>query len=805
MRIAIVGGGPAGLYFAILMRRSAPEAAITVFERNGAGDTFGFGVVFSDQTLDRLEAADPVSFEAITAEFAYWDDIEIRHKDRAFRIPGNGFCGFARTTLLRILAERAASLGVEIRYEAEVASVEDLMASHDLVVLGDGINSASREGFAAHFGPTVDLRPNKFVWMGSACPLDAFTFAFEETPHGVFIAHAYQYEGTPGGEGRSTWIFECTDATFRAAGLEGASEAETARRMGALFARHLDGHGLIANRSIWRNFPMVRNARWVKDNAVLLGDAKATAHFSIGSGTKLAMEDAIALHAAVAGAVAGAGDLPAALARFEAGRREEVEKTQHAADVSLVWFEHVARFWDFDPVQFAFGIMTRAKAITYDNLRLRAPGFVAEVDRTFARGVAHAGFEVDADDPRPPLFQPLRLRGMTLANRAVVSPMCMYSAEGGVPGDWHMVHYGARGVGGAGLLFTEMVTTSPEARITPGCAGLWSDEQEAAWARIVGFVHAHSPARMCLQLGHAGRKGASRLMWEGMDRPLDPDGSEAPWPIVSASPLPYHSESQVPREAARADMEAITADFVAAAERGARAGFDMLELHCAHGYLLASFLSPLTNRRTDEYGGSLENRLRFPLEVFAALREVWPEERPMSVRVSATDWQEGGIDGDEATRIAHAFAEAGVDLVDVSSGQTTPDARPVYGRMFQTSFSDQIRNEAGVATMAVGAITTADQMNTILAAGRADLVALGRPHLTDPSFVARAAGWYGVEIATPPQYLPGRDQLLRNAAREREELEELRRKARPKSRGARGPAAPGEAGRPGGSSRLAAE
>ena len=776
MRIAVVGGGPAGLYFAILMRRSDPAAEITVWERNRAGDTFGFGVVFSDQTLDRLEAADPVSFDAITDEFAYWDDIEIRHKGRAFRIPGNGFCGFARTTLLRILAERAEALGVRIRYASEVASVEELMASHDLVVLGDGINSASREGFVDHFRPAVDLRPNKFVWMGSTCPLDAFTFAFEETPHGVLIAHAYQYEADLVGGGRSTWIFECTDETFRAAGLDGLTEEETARRMEALFAEHLKGHGLITNRSIWRNFPMVRNARWVKDNAVLLGDAKATAHFSIGSGTKLAMEDAIALHAAVT----GAPDLTSALASFESGRREEVEKTQHAADVSLVWFEHVARFWDFDPVQFAFGVMTRSKAITYDNLRLRAPGFVAEVDRMFARGVAEAGFDVDVEDPAPPLFQPLRLRGMTLANRAVVSPMCMYSAEEGVPGDWHMVHYGSRGIGGAGLLFTEMVTTSPEARITPGCTGLWTDEQEAAWARIVRFVHDHGEAKLCLQLGHAGRKGASKLMWEGMDRPLE----EGAWPILSASPVPYYPESQTPREATRADMDAVLAEFVAAAERGARAGFDMLELHCAHGYLLASFLSPLTNRRTDEYGGSVENRLRFPLEVFAALRDAWPADRPMSVRLSATDWQEGGVSDADTVAIARAFAEAGVDLIDVSSGQTTPEARPVYGRMFQTPFSDLIRNEARVATMAVGAVTTADQMNTILAAGRADLVALGRPHLADPSFVSRAAGWYGVEVATPPQYLPGRDQLLRNAAREREELEELRRKARPKSRAA---------------------
>ena len=777
MRIAIVGGGPAGLYLAILMRRSRPDAAVTVYERNRLEDTFGFGVVFSDQTLDNFERADPESYAAILAEFAYWDDIEIRHKGAVHRIGGNGFCGFARTTLLRILARRAAELGADLRFRAEVASVEALEREHDLVVVSDGINSATRAAHAEHFGPAVDLRPNRFVWMGSTCPLDAFTFAFEETPHGVLIAHAYQYEGDPGEAGRSTWIFECTDETFAAMGLDPGDEAGSAREMEAVFAAHLKGHRLITNRSIWRNFPMVRNARWVRGSTVLLGDAKATAHYSIGSGTKLAMEDAIALHDAL---MAG-GTVGEALARFESGRREEVEKTQHAADVSLVWFEHVRRFWDFDPTQFAFGIMTRSKAITYDNLALRAPEFVAEADRVFARGVREAGFDVDAEDPVPPLFQPMRLRGMTLRNRAVVSPMCMYSAREGVPGDWHLVHYGARGIGGAGLVFTEMVTTSPEARITPGCAGLWSDEQEEAWARIVGFVHAHGEARMCLQLGHAGRKGATRLMWEGMDRPL----AEGAWPIVSASAIPYHPESQVPRALDRAGMDRVRDEFVAAARRGARAGFDMLELHCAHGYLLASFLSPLTNRREDDYGGPLENRLRFPLEVFSALREAWPEDRPMSVRLSATDWQEGGVTGEEAVAVARAFAEADVDLVDVSTGQTTPEARPVYGRMFQTSFADRIRNEARVATMAVGAITTADQMNTILAAGRADLVALGRPHLADPSFVARAAGWYGVEVATPPQYLPGRDQLLRLAARERAELEELRRKARPKRRAAR--------------------
>jgi anthraniloyl-CoA monooxygenase len=545
--------------------------------------------------------------------------------------------------------------------------------------------------------------------------------------------------------------------------------------MEQIFGWFLNGHRILTNRSLWRNFPMIRNKRWVMGNKVLIGDAKGSAHFSIGSGTKLAMEDAIALYEAFR----RDSDVARALSFYETGRREEVEKTQHAADVSLVWFEHVARFWNFDPVQFAFGVMTRAKAITYDNLRLRAPDFVAAVDRTFAQQVRDKGFDVSIEDPTVPMFQPFRLRDMTLQNRVVVSPMDMYSAEEGVPGDWHLVHYGSRATGGAGLIFTEMTCVSPESRITLGCAGLWNDEQEAAWKRIVDFVHNNSAAKFCLQLGHAGRKGATKLMWEGIDRPLETGA----WDICSASPIPYFPDSQVPREVTRADMDAIKAQFVGAAERGDRAGFDMLELHCAHGYLLASFISPLTNWRTDEYGGSLENRLRYPLEVFDAMREVWPAQKPMSVRISAVDWAEGGITGEDAVEIARAFAEHGVDLVDVSTGQTVREARPIYGRMFQTPFSDQVRNEAQVATMCVGNITAADQVNTILAAGRADLVALARPHLVDPFFTMKAAAWYGAkDIFCPPQYLAGKDQIFRNSVRDRQDMEELKIKAKPKTR-----------------------
>jgi anthraniloyl-CoA monooxygenase len=771
MKVHIVGGGPAGLYFAILMKKAWPQTRITVFERNRPDDTFGFGVVFSDQTLEAFESYDRETYRAIVGHFAYWDDIEIHFRGTTHRIGGNGFCGCPRSTLLKILGRRARSLGIDIRYQSEADPTKMTVRGADLVVAADGINSRTREAFADRFKPSIDLRPNHFVWMGSKRPLDAFNFFFRETAHGIFIAHCYQYQ-----PGRSTWIFETDPETFARAGLAGLDEAGSAEFMEGVFAQELDGHKLITNRSIWRNFPTIRCERWTTDNIVLVGDAKATAHFSIGSGTKLAMEDAIALYEAFR--ATGGRDVKAALARFESQRRDEVEKTQHSADVSLVWFEHVKRFWDMDPTRFAFGLMTRSKAITYDNLALRAPEFVKLADKTVARDARSLGFEVDTANPVAPMFQPFRLRGMALVNRAVVSPMCQYCATDGLPGDWHMVHYGARAIGGAGLLFTEMTCVAADARITHGCTGLYDDDQEAAWRRIVEFVHGNSAAKFCLQLGHAGRKGATKLMWEGMDQPLPQGG----WPVMAASALPYFPHSQVPREMTRGDMDRVIADFVQAVSRGARAGFDMVELHAAHGYLLASFISPLTNRRTDEYGGSLENRLRFPLEVFRAMRRVWPDEKPMSVRISATDWTDGGLTGDDAVQVARAFAETGCDLIDVSTGQTVPEAQPVYGRMFQTPFSDQIRNEAGLATMCVGAITSADQVNTIVASGRADLVALARPHLVDPSFTLKAAAWYGADaVHCPPQYLAGRDQLFRNSAREREELTELRLKAKPKT------------------------
>jgi anthraniloyl-CoA monooxygenase len=770
MKVHIVGGGPAGLYFAILMKKSWPGTHITVFERNRPEDTFGFGVVFSDETLDNFEAYDRETYRALKGHFAYWDDIEIHFGGTVHRIGGNGFCGCSRTTLLKILNRRARSLGVELKFQREIADLGVLTRDADLVIGADGINSRVRRAFADRFKPQTELRPNKFSWMGSTRPFDAFTFFFRETEHGIFIAHCYQYQ-----PGRSTWVMETDPETFAKAGLDKLDEAASARFLEQVFAQELRGHRLTTNKSVWRNFPTIRCQRWTAGNVVIIGDAKATAHFSIGSGTKLAMEDAIALHRAFA--ETGGRDVKAALGLFEQQRRDEVEKIQHSADVSLVWFEHVKRFWQMDPTRFAFGLMTRSKAITYDNLALRAPDFVGQIDRLVAGEAPAQGFEVDTVRPAPPMFQPFRLRGMTLANRAVVSPMCQYSAVDGMPNDWHLVHLGSRAIGGAGLVFTEMTDVSDKARISLRCAGLYTDQHEAAWKRIVDFVHAHSAAKICMQLGHAGRKGATQLMWEGIDEPL-PEGA---WPIVSASPLPYYPHSQVPREMTRADMDEAVADFVAATRRADRAGFDMVELHSAHGYLLASFISPLTNLRTDQYGGSLENRLRFPCEVFRAMRQAWPDEKPMSVRISATDWVDGGLTGDDAVEVARAFADAGCDLIDVSTGQTVADAQPVYGRMYQTPFSDQIRNEGGLATMCVGAITTADQANTIIAAGRADLVALARPHLVDPYFTMRAAAWYGADIHCPPQYYPGRDQIFRNSARDRAELTELKLKAKPKA------------------------
>jgi len=767
MKIDVIGGGPAGLYFALLMKKADPSRRIAVHERNRPDDTFGFGVVFSAETLGHFRDYDAPSYDAIRANFAYWDDIDTHFRGEVVRSTGHGFCGMARKTLLLLLHERCRALGVDLHFESE-KGVGDFPES-DLIVAADGINSATRERFKATFKPSVDLRPNTFVWLGSTKPLPAFTFIFKEDAAGIWNVHAYQYN-----KEHSTWIFETTGEAWARTGLKVEDEAATVAYLETLFADELGGHKLITNRSLWRNFPTIRCESWVKDNIVIMGDAAHTAHFSIGSGTKLAMEDAIALF----DCFERKGNVKAALAEYDATRHDEVERIQHAADVSLSWFEHVRRYWDMAPTQLAFSLMSRSHQITYENLKLRDPALIDRVDRWFAGHVKETqGFAAPTDPPPPPMFAPFRLRDMVVPNRVVVSPMCQYSAVDGLPGDWHLVHYGSRAMGGAGLVFTEMTDVSESARITPGCAGMYNDAHEAAWKRIVDFVHANSAARICLQLGHAGRKASTRLMWEGIDQPL-PDGN---WPIVSASPLPYFAHSQVPRALDRAEMDGIVADYVQATQRAARAGFDMVEVHAAHGYLLASFISPLTNKRTDGYGGSLDNRLRFPLEVFDAVRAAWPAGKPMSVRISATDWMDGGITGDDAVAIARAFRAHGVDLIDVSTGQTVPEGKPRYGRMYQTPFAEQIRNEAGgLATVAVGNITSWDQVNTIVAAGRADLVALARPHLWNPYFTQHAAAAYGFAAQPwPDQYLPGKDQAFRTFARQREEEDERRRALKP--------------------------
>jgi anthraniloyl-CoA monooxygenase len=725
MRIAVVGGGPGGLYFAALAKQLDPAREITVWERNAPDDTFGFGVVFSDETLGGIEHADPEIHRAMAAEFARWDDIDVWYHGTCTTSGGHGFAALARARLLAILQGRCRNLGVELRFRAEAPDPDVLAAGHDLVVAADGLNSRMRAKYADAFGPTYDVRRARYIWMGSRKVFDAFTFDVRETPWGVMQLHAYPYDRTG-----STVIVEMHDDVWRRAGFgtfdapAGRSDVDALQRCAELFADRLDGEPLVGNNSRWISFTTVRCESWHAGNVVLLGDAAHSAHFSIGSGTKLAMEDSLALAACLSESPSTVD----ALVAYEAERKPVVVSTQRAAQASLEWFENLGQYTHQEPARFAFNILTRSRRVTYDNLRLRDPEFVSTVDAWFADSLG--------EPVRPPMFQPFSLRGLRLANRVVVSPMDMYVAVDGLPNDFHLVHLGGKALGGAGLVMTEMVCVSPSGRITPGCTGLWSDEQEAAWARIVAFVHSSSAAALGVQLGHSGRKGSTCLMWEGMDEPL-PSGN---WEVVAPSPVPYSPANQTPRELTRADLAEIRSQFVAAARRAARAGFDLLELHNAHGYLLSSFLSPLTNHRSDSYGGSLDGRLRFPLEVFAAVREVWPAERPMSVRISATDWYPGGVDAGESVEIARAFAAAGADAVDVSTGQVVKEERPAYGRSYQTPYADAIRNSVpGVAVIAVGAISSYDDVNSLILAGRADLCALGRTHLYDPNWTLHAA------------------------------------------------------------------
>ena len=741
MRIVSIGGGPAGLYFALLMKKADPGHDVTVVERNRADDTFGFGVVFSDATLDTFIEADRPTGEAITRAFAHWDDIDIHYQGQVLTSTGHGFSGMSRQALLDILQRRCAELGVALRFQTDVTDLTPYRDA-DLVLAADGVNSLVRSEYAEHFQPHVDWRPNRFVWLGTTFPFRAFTFIFKESPHGLWRVHAYRYDAR-----HSTFIVETTETTWRRAGLDQASEDDTVVFAERLFARELEGHRLLKNRSLWRSFPTVKNAHWHWNNVVLIGDAAHTAHFSIGSGTKLAMEDAIAL----AAALHRHRDVAGALDAYEEERRPQVESIQRAAQVSLEWFEQTERYHGrLEPLQFAFSLLTRSLRVTHDNLKVRDAKFVETVDRWFAAKAAdQSKVSVAAQPVPPPMFIPLRLRELVLANRVVVSPMCQYSADDGTPNDWHLVNLGSRAVGGAGLVIAEMTDVSREGRISPGCTGMYKPEHVTAWKRVVDFVHAHSPARIALQLAHAGRKGSTRRLWEGIDEPL----AEGNWPLISASAIPYFPHSQIPKAMDRADMERVQADFVKAASMAEAAGFDMLELHMAHGYLLASFVSPLTNTRTDAYGGTLDNRLCYPLAVFDAVRAVWPAARPISVKISATDWADGGVTPEESVEFARRLKAHGCDLVTVSTGQTVAHQHPAYGRLYQTPFSDRIRHEAGIATMTVGAVASYADVNSILAAGRADLCALARGHLYDPYWTRHAAWEQGFEVAWPDQYV----------------------------------------------------
>ena len=768
MNIVCIGGGPSGLYFGLLMKLQNPAHDITVVEQNKPYDTFGWGVVFSDATMDNMRVWDPVTAAEIARSFNHWDDIELEFKGEVVRSGGHGFVGIGRKKLLNILQSRCEQLGVKLVFETHAES-DTAYPEADLIIASDGIFSGIRARYEEVFKPEIVVRPNRYIWLGTHKNYEAFTFLFEKTEHGWFQAHIYKFD-----ENTTTFIVECPEHVWLAHGLDQADQTQSIAFCERLFAGNLRGAALMTNArhlrgSAWLKFQQVKCQQWSlfngQSHVVLMGDAVHTAHFAIGSGTKLAIEDAIEL----ARQFGELGDtpehIPAVLARYQALRNIDVLRLQNAAWNAMAWFEVCGeRYCDqLEAPQFMYSMLTRSQRISHENLRLRDAQWLGGFERWFAE---RAGVKLASEQAAPPpMFTPYTVRSVTLKNRVVVSPMAQYSAINGVAGDYHLVHLGARAVGGAAMVFAEMTCVSADARITPGCPGLYTGEQASAWKRIVDWVHANSDARFAMQIGHAGAKGSTRLAWEGIDQPLI-DGN---WPLISASPQQYlKGVSQTAREMTRADMDSVTAAFVASTQSAAAIGVDWLELHCAHGYLLSSFISPVTNQRSDEFGGSLENRLRYPLEVFAAVRAAWPEQLPMSVRISATDWVEGGITPDDAVEIARAFKAAGADLIDCSSGQVSKQEKPVYGRMFQTPFSDRIRQEAGIATIAVGAISEADHVNSIIAAGRADLCAVARPHLANPAWTLTEAAKIGFTAVTwPAPYASAKPQMEANFLREK--------------------------------------
>ncbi|MDD2986449.1 FAD-dependent monooxygenase [Flavobacterium sp.] len=769
MKITVIGGGPGGLYFSILTKKAMPNCQIDVYERNSPEDSFGFGVVFSDETLGEFLMRDVQSYELIRSEFAYWDDIVIARDGQTVSASGNGFCGCSRKTLLKLLHQRCREEGVNLHFEQAVDDLSQF-ANSDIIVACDGIGSSIRSQFQSEFGTKIKMMKNRFVWMGSTKPLDAFTYFFRTTPFGTIVAHTYQYE-----EGKSTWIFECSEETWQKIGFEETNEEDTVRKISEIFAAELDGHSLITNKSHWRQFPHVTNEKWFYNNIVLLGDAKATAHYSIGSGTKLAMDSAIGLSDAV---VAHPTNVQAAFAQYDKTRRNTVEMIQYAALVSLDWFENMNRHNQHPFYQFAFGCMTRSKKVTFENLQIRDKSFTDKVLEEF-KNTINGNLQPTTYNLQPfsPAFSKFKLRDLELVNRIVMAPMGQYSAEEGLVNNWHLVHYGSRATGGVGLILTEMTAISPIGRITLGCAGIYNENQVVEWKKITKFIHQNTQTKIGIQLGHSGRKGAILKPWEGQNEPI-----ENAWELLSASPISFNSKMTIPKEITVEDMHTITAEFVQATKNAEQAGFDMIELQAHHGFLLASFLSPLTNIRTDEFGESIENRIKFPLRVFTAMRNVFPQHKPMSVRISASDWAENGILEEDVLYIANAFKEAGADIINVSSGNTVENQKPQMGRMWQTPFSDVVRNTIPIPTITAGYIQDIDQINTIILNGRADLVALGKPLLADANFVRNAQAYEKADPKDVPlQYKSGSSHLYPLKASERKQVEGMKKALKPKS------------------------